>query len=64
MNNGDTPAMPAEFKAMSPCGLTKREEFAKTAMQGLLAAADQDYVPMDVAVKYADELLAALNQTG
>lgn len=44
MKNADRPAMPIECeivdKSGSYTGLTKREEFAKSAMQGLLSNGD------------------------
>jgi hypothetical protein len=50
-------------------GLTKREHFAAMAMQGLCNAADNDGtwshdpdIVAPVAVKYADALLAALEE--
>ncbi|KKN89783.1 hypothetical protein LCGC14_0236310 [marine sediment metagenome] len=44
----------------SQCGFTKREEFAKAAMQGLLASgrlADAE----KIAVRFADALIEKLN---
>ena len=48
-------------------GLTKREEFAKAALQGLLSGDDfAEWTPATApksAVEYADALIAALNAT-
>ena len=48
-------------------GLTKREEFAKAALQGLLSGDDISYLTPATAsksaVEYADALIAALNAT-
>ena len=71
-NNGDLPAMPLEreaelassFNAADTYGLTKREQFAMAAMQGLCATGQYgsfDHVAQD-AVKAADELLAELEK--
>lgn len=84
MKNGDMPAMPMVADDAKPCvvrdedtgaialatGLTKREEFAKAAMQGLLAAGAtyngrtdlRDKLAKD-AVAHADALLAELERT-
>lgn len=56
------PEGPAGFK-----GLTKRKDFAKAAMQGLLAYSGEDYFSSvqalaDTAVVYADALIDALNK--
>lgn len=53
-------------------GLTKREEFAKTAMLGMLASESENYNYgdnsaqriADLAVEHADALIAALNAEG
>ena len=79
MRNGDLPAMPnlsasgvatseyelAEMLSESrvTIGLTKREQFAGMAMQGILANSSNSmsYVARD-AVQMADELLAELER--
>ena len=84
--NGDLPAMPqndmamqvlAKLKGYSPkdCGgLTKREQFAMAAMQGILAGVNGDSVLYESApewvkniaeasVEFADALLAELERT-
>jgi hypothetical protein len=46
-------------------GLTKREYFATCALQGLISACNSDQYKdliAESAVKYADALIAALNQ--
>ncbi len=43
-------------------GLTKREYFAATAMQGILANGEADYDPILWAVGYADRLIVELNK--
>jgi hypothetical protein len=51
-------------------GLTKREYFAGIALQGVLADSKREYEddalkePCDLAVAYADALIAALNEKG
>ena len=75
--NGDMPAMPAgETKwagdagitSLANPGLTKREEFARSCLVGLLAAPDlgdgfnSDFL-VSAAVQYADKLLAELERT-
>ena len=79
MNNGDMPANPVDFTyeqdVSDTCktvhemhtGLTKREEFAKAAMQGFLASYGQHDVEdfREIAadsVNAADALLAALEE--
>lgn len=67
-NNGDLPAMAFSYKS-SPTdheifhGLTKREQFAAMAMQGLLTSAqntiDRGFIIKN-SVDYADKLLAEL----
>jgi hypothetical protein len=73
--NGDLPAMPTTIfqkvggiaECRSTGGLTKREQFAMAAMQGLLAKhGDDDYTPSQIAsyaVERADALLAELERT-
>ena len=71
--NGDMPAMPQMHR--DPWknyhlngGLTKREEFARSCLVGLLAAPDlgegfdSDFL-VSAAVQYADKLLAELERT-
>lgn len=58
-DGGCSPA-PSQFK-----GLTKREEFAKAAMQGLCANPEffnREELVEDVAISIADALLAALEE--
>ena len=43
-------------------GLTKREDFAKAALVGLLSDSDGYYKCGDDAVKAADDLIEALNK--
>lgn len=84
MRNADMPAMPMFNSNGAPvhwsngglendgvmCGLTKREEFAKEAMKGLLASGAtyngrtdaRDLLAAD-AVAHADALLAELERT-
>ena len=73
--NGDLPAMPCgvlqdghncgEYPLNS--GLTKREQFAMAAMQGLLVNAERNSLSFDTvhtqAVKCADNLLEELERT-
>lgn len=76
IKNGNLPAMPITYEAEYPSsigyekrtevefGLTKREQFAMAAMQGLCATGQYvsfDHVAQD-AVKAADELLAELER--
>jgi hypothetical protein len=63
MNNGDKPAAPVPLEAWN--GLTKREAFAKAAMQGLLANSQlaKDITDLALATSarnFADATLAAL----
>lgn len=49
-------------------GLTKREHFAAMAMQGLAATSAAEHCPTsdqlaDMAVRYADSLIASLNES-
>ena len=75
-NNGDLPAMPVEHNGWGePCnGLTKREQFAMAAMQGLLSGKNgdadlyesaPDWVRnvSEASVEFADALLAELERT-
>jgi hypothetical protein len=70
MNNGDTPASPLPASDLglggNDLGLTKREAFAKAAMQGQLACSDIHGIdPKDIArdsVEYADALLKELDR--
>lgn len=69
-NNGDLPAMPLEreaelassFNAADTYGLTKREQFAMAAMQGLLAKYGVYSDAATDAVRCADALLAELDK--
>ncbi len=74
IKNGDLPAMPVEHmdymhvKDKPYCnGMTKREQFAAMAMQGILAADANNDVSYpecaEWAVKQADALLEALERT-
>lgn len=78
MNNGDLPASPLPVcgdgiawkvsdlgNPALVIGLTKREQFAMAAMQGLLSCKQgmQPKFTAQCAVKYADELLAELERT-
>ena len=74
MNKSNEPAFPTNEMHRAECGtlgLTKREEFAKAAMQGLLANSFNDgfHEPASVltpprmaeaAIGYADAILAEL----
>jgi len=76
IKNGDLPAMPLAYTREYPTsvgfekheevcfGLTKREQFAMAAMQGILAKPEvsMNYAAQD-AVKLADELLAELEKS-
>lgn len=82
IKNGDLPAMPVH-QVWQDCGidgnsgphyvetidkcLTKREQFAMAAMQGLLVNAERNSLSFDTAhvqaVKCADNLLAELERT-
>lgn len=82
MKNADMPAMPipddsesggslpsAHIDENGANGLTKREEFAKAAMQGLCANSipGRHNIPENLAheaVNYADALLAELERRG
>lgn len=74
MNNGDLPASPLtqnEWEDTYLHGLSKREEFAKAAMQGILSnikyfvlSPDEDIAPITVAKlakKHAEEALKELD---
>ncbi len=64
--NGNEPAYPFFNDTCKPdvaSGLTKREVFAKAAMQGLLSKLGLEWCPIDVAkwsVDMADAMLAEL----
>lgn len=77
IKNGDLPAMPSvllsevesnsgmKYELKTECiGLTKREQFAMAAMQGILANSSNSmsYAARD-AVLMADELLAELEKS-
>ena len=74
--NADMPAMPIEFSGFGLyqpeafCGLTKREEFAKTAMLGLLSNpymidsvtnVSIDFI-VDASILIADKILTDLEK--
>lgn len=70
--NGDLPAMPTTMfqqvgdiaECRSTGGLTKREQFAMAAMQGILNNGVYTFADCAVdAVQYADALLAELERT-
>ena len=69
IKNGDLPAMPmwCEQLEQQLYGLTKREQFAAMAMQGLLAKhGDDDYQCEQIAsyaAAHADALLKELERT-
>lgn len=82
IKNGDLPAMPicydarmmAAYSKDDAMGLTKREMFAMTAMQGLLSGVHGDSSLYDAApewvrniseasIEFADALLAELERT-
>jgi len=83
IKNGDLPAVPSNIDAQTlacvgrmdsmedyyrqQAGLTKREYFAMTAMQGLLVNAERNSLSFDTvhtqAVKCADNLLEELERT-
>jgi hypothetical protein len=76
MKNADLPAMPITSEPypagaiptgrLVACGLSKREQFAMAAMQGLAAESGRYQGPSDMAhdaVRLADELLAELERT-
>ncbi len=64
--NGEDPAFPLWDDEMNTkqSGLTKREEFAKAAMQGLASKEGNANAEFDtkLAVEYADALIVALNK--
>lgn len=65
MNNGNESAYPNKFGALTEQGLTKREVFAATALQGLLANPKLAETRNDViamAVRAADELIIELEK--
>jgi hypothetical protein len=80
IKNGDLPAMPAitlsevesnsglKYELKTECvGLTKREQFAMAAMQGIMANASGGYSSFEYlsqdAVAVADALLAELEKS-
>ena len=70
IKNGDLPAMPVwcANSDQQLYGLTKREQFAAMAMQGILASltADDNFSPAQIArsaVLNADALLVELERT-
>ena len=71
--NGNLPAMPVRGNCVDASGaycgdvvyssgLTKREQFAMAAMQGILAKGGSGKLVSERAVEYADELLAELER--
>ena len=70
MNNGDMPASPVQqagtrLEHYDLEGLTKREQFAAMAMQGMLAAGSnvhENHLYIPVAIKWADSLLEELEK--
>jgi hypothetical protein len=75
INNRDLPAMPVAIDSATGCeGLTKREMFAMSAMQGLIVSCWKDVDLYESAsdllkniaessVEHADALLAELERT-
>ena len=65
-NNGDLPVYPVEHNGWGePCnGLTKREQFAMTALQGILSCDNSEFTNVAAisAVAHADALLAELEK--
>ena len=76
IKNGDMPAMPQPSEWTGSKGLTKREQFAAMAMQGLLSnsvmgdsdlhnnASDWKKDMVESATEFADALLAQLEEKG
>lgn len=66
--DGTAVAMLPEFQNVYHTGLTKREYFAATAMQGLLASLTLSSIPVgtkiQMAVEVADALIVELNKEG
>jgi hypothetical protein len=66
VKNGNMPAMPTQVNGGDLFGgLTKREQFAMAAMQGLCAHSGDYHTPQDLssdAVMYADVLLVELEK--
>ena len=67
LNNADQPASPTVHTNAHLNGLTKREQFAMAAMQGILSDSEINYSKVEFmaieAVTCADELLKALEAT-
>ena len=71
IKNGDLPAMPIElngfglYEPAAYTGLTKREQFAMAAMQGILACDNSEFthIAAQRAVEFANALLAELERT-
>ncbi len=64
MNNSETPAYPIiTYTMINDYGLTKREEFAARAMQGILSLGllSKEKVA-NASLEYADALLKALEE--
>lgn len=55
------PYQPRDNEELIESGLTKREYFAALAMQGLIAKYGF-HPPLDLAVRYADDLIEELNK--
>lgn len=65
IKNGDMPAMPQPSEWTGSKGLTKREQFAAMAMQGLKTGDYHTFSDMaSDAVMIADALLAQLEEKG
>jgi hypothetical protein len=65
-NNADQPSYPIDTEDVVFTGLSKREEFAKAAMSGLLAFPGQgkdEALIASLAVRCADASLAELERT-
>lgn len=75
MKNGDLPAMPTIYADMATngrreiycdqTGLTKREQFAMAALQGILSCDNSEFTNVAAisAVAHADALLAELEKS-
>lgn len=75
IKNGDLPAMPTIYADMATngqreiycdqTGLTKREQFAMAAMQGILSCDNSEFTNVAAisAVAHADALLAELEKS-
>lgn len=66
IKNGDLPAMPTQVNGGDIFGgMTKREQFAMAAMQGILACDNSEFthIAAQRAVEFADALLAELENS-